>query len=376
VKLSFLDPLYSTPGPLAGVYLDTSRDIDDPDRAIELRWRHLREELAAQGADNVTVSALASAVGTNRQVSGRHGRALFASQGRLVLAEELPEPPVRDTALFGEIPDAMPLAVQHAPDLPYVAVTMNRQGLQEPDAKAGRQGADEMVALFQAGRWPMSRVAPQPLHQRGFPTQHGHDGAAGLAKELADLVHRSGAEVIVLGTEPEEPWARGALVNRLPQSLRDRIIMVACGGGQPEPEAGRALLEEGLDKVLSGRLNARDRMHADMYQAQRARHPAASDGMAAAVAALQRGQAQALLLNRPAEPSPRLWSGTNPTQISQTPGDLRAFGAPSVREEPAESALIRAVVDTGAEVIVVPREDLPMDQGVGVLLRYPPDTPP
>jgi hypothetical protein len=362
VKLSFLDPLYAAPGPLAGIYLDTSRDIDDPDKAVELRWRHLWNELMDQGTDSATVSALGKAVGTDSDVPGRHGQALFAAHGRLVLAQELPEPPVRDTARYGDIPDAMPLAVQHAPDIPYVAVEVSRED---------RDGdAPEVMARLEAGRWPMSRVAPEPRLDRRFPARQWHEGAAGLAEELDDLVHRSGAEVIVLGADAGQPWERGVLINRMPGALRERTVTVERGEGQPAAETGRALLEDELAKVLGGRLNQRDRMHIDMYQAQRARYPAISEGMEAAVAALQRGQAQALLVNRPAEPTQRLWGGTRPTQIAQSADDLWVFGAPSVREEPAESALIRAVVGTGAELIVVPRDELPMDDGVGVLLRY------
>jgi hypothetical protein len=126
VKLTFLDPLYATRGPYASVYLDTSRYIDDPDKAIGLRWRHLRDELTAQGADAAGIAALAEAVGDDREISGRHGQAIFATHGRLVLKEELPQSPVRDSACYGAVPDAMPLAIQHAPDIPYAAVTVHR----------------------------------------------------------------------------------------------------------------------------------------------------------------------------------------------------------------------------------------------------------
>ncbi|MGW2635258.1 hypothetical protein ACWC2K_39070, partial [Streptomyces chattanoogensis] len=53
MRLDFLEPLYKEAGPYASVYLDTSRDsaIEDPDAAIALRWRHLRDDLIAEGAD-------------------------------------------------------------------------------------------------------------------------------------------------------------------------------------------------------------------------------------------------------------------------------------------------------------------------------------
>ncbi|MDN3293208.1 hypothetical protein QWM81_03915 [Streptomyces ficellus] len=376
MKLSFLDPLYAAPDPVASVYLDTSRDIGDPDKAVELRWRHLRDDLTAQGADRATVAALSEMVRTDQEVPGRHGKALFAAHGRLLLAEELPEPPVRDSARLGEIPDALPLAVQHAPDIPYVAVAVRRERRPEPGGKAGGQGdVLDVVATFQAGRWPMSRVAPRPLVDREWRAEDGERGAAAVAAKLEDMVHRSGAEVIVLHVEENDPWARGVLLNRLSGTLRERTVTVEAGEGRVVADPRRALLEDEVGKVLGGRLSARDRTHTDTYRAQRARYPDASEGLAATVAALRRGQAQALLVNRPAHLTDPLWVGPGNTQISLSAEELRLFGGTSVRQERAGAALLRAAAGTGAELTVVPRDDMPMDDGVGVLLRYAPGSP-
>ncbi|MDW4909236.1 hypothetical protein RB628_28825 [Streptomyces sp. ADMS] len=126
VELTFLDPVYARPGPYACAYLDTSRDIPDPEAAISLRRRHLREDLAGQGADDATVAAVADVAGSDREIAGRHGQAIFASQGHLALVEEVPDPPAHDAARFSALPDVMPLAVQHAPDIPYAAATVHR----------------------------------------------------------------------------------------------------------------------------------------------------------------------------------------------------------------------------------------------------------
>ena len=46
MDLSFLTPLYETPGPVASVYLDTTRAEESGAQEIELRWRAARAELA------------------------------------------------------------------------------------------------------------------------------------------------------------------------------------------------------------------------------------------------------------------------------------------------------------------------------------------
>ncbi|MER5910411.1 hypothetical protein ABT124_07875 [Streptomyces sp. NPDC001982] len=76
MSLSFLEPLYKQPGPFASVYLDTSRDaaIDDPDAALQLRWRHLRDALMCEGTDRDSITAVAVTVGSDADAPGPTGR--------------------------------------------------------------------------------------------------------------------------------------------------------------------------------------------------------------------------------------------------------------------------------------------------------------
>lgn len=101
-----------------------------------------------------------------------------------------------------------------------------------------------------------------------------------------------------------------------------------------------------------------------------------TEGLAATVAALQRGQVAALLLNRPPGSSLRLWTGSQPTHLALTEAELMSFGVRAPREERADEALVRALVGTGAELVVVPESELRLYEGVGALLRYTdPGTP-
>ncbi|WKX69153.1 hypothetical protein [Streptomyces sp. XD-27] len=297
-------------------------------------------------------------------MSGRHGQAIFASHGHLVLVDELPEPPARDAARFTRLPDVLPLVVQHAPDIPYTAAAVHRV------AHADTGAPEEVEVDFQAGRWPSSKVSPGVRHHRRGPADQWPRGAARIAGELAELAYGSDAEAIVVsGT----PWARNVLVNRLPRPLRERVVAVPGDGRGTGP--GRALMERELDEALRGRLSARDRARMETFLAQRARGGGAVEGMADVVAALQRGQVSALLLNTPVQFWGPLWTGSQPTEIALSPAELESFGVLGFQEGPAGAALIRALVRTGAELVVVPRTELPLVEGVGVLLRYTdPDT--
>jgi hypothetical protein len=362
MRLHFLDSLYARPGPYASAYVDTSRDMDDPDKAIELHRRHARSDLIELGADPATVDATADAVGTDADLPGRHGQALFATHGELVLTEELPQPPAVDRASYALLPDAMPLALQHAPDIPYAAAVLTRVVSEDPQ-DSDTAPADLHVKL-QTGRWPSSAVAPRDLTSLRIPIRRWHQEAERLAAELAHLIDLGHADTLVVCGDTS---ARGVLVNRLPAPLRNRVATVP-GNGQ-DVESGRALLEPQLAALFHGRLSAHDRDRLESFAAQRARHPA-GEGLPATVAALQRGQADALVVNHPAEEWPPIWLGTSPDQIALSATDLQTFGATSYERQPPDAALLYAAVTTGAELIVVPREEMPLEDGIGVLLRY------
>jgi hypothetical protein len=359
MRLHFLDSLYARAGPYASVYVDTSRDIEDPDKAIELRRRHTRSDLIALGADPATADASADAVGTDADVPGWHGQALFATHGELVLTEELPQPPPVDKAKYTLLPDAMPLALQHAPDIPYAAVVLTRVGPRDSDS-----APEDLQVKLQTGRWPSSAVAPRTLTDLRLPIHGWHQEAGRLADELAHLVDLGHADTLVVCGDT---WARGVLANRLPAPLRSRVAAVP--GNAEDAESGRALLEPQLAALFRGRLSAHDRDRLEGFAAQRARNPD-SEGLTATVAALQRGQADALIVDHPFEEWPPIWLGSAPDQIALSPAELQTFGVAGYERQPADAALLYAAVTTGAELIVVPRKETSLEDGIGALLRY------
>ncbi|MFI1165471.1 hypothetical protein ACH4UM_18125 [Streptomyces sp. NPDC020801] len=360
MRLSFLEPLYKQSGPFASVYLDTSRDsaVEDPDAAIELRWRHLRDALRSEGADQGSITAAAGMVGGDADVPGAHGQAVFTAHGRPALLDELPAPPARDTAHFGTLPDTMPLIVQRAPGIPYLAVHVRYGGRHSTDA-VGTVRIDA-----EAGTWPLTRVAPGLRLHEEVPVADWPHAAEVIGRELEGYARRvSGEAVVVAG----DTWARGILVNRLPAALRGQVTTVE---GADQPVAGRALLERRLESHFSGRMAAHDRQLLDAFLAQRAREGASAEGLAAGVSELQRGRVKALFLNDHPESGLRLWVGPEPGQLALTEEELRSYGVQDVREERADAALTRALVGTRAELVVVPEERLRLREGMGVLLRY------
>ncbi|WP_369225973.1 hypothetical protein AB5J52_34445 [Streptomyces sp. R39] len=360
MKLSFLEPLYTQRGPFASVYLDTSRDgaIEDPDAAVQLRWRRLREALMAEGADRDSITAVAGTVGGDADVPGTHGRAVFTAHGHLALLDELPAPPARDTAHFGTLPDTMPLIVQHAPGIPYLAVHVHYGGRHSTDAV----GTVRIEA--EAGLWPLTRVTPGHRVDQEIPVADWTHAAGEVGRELEGHARRIDVETVFVAGDV---WARGILVRRLPAALRGRVTTVD-GAGESEP--GRALMEQCLERLFTGRMAAHDRALLDAFLAERARGGAFAEGLAPAVSELQRGRVKALFLNDHPESPLRLWAGPEPGQLALAEEELRSYGIREISEERADTALARAVVGTRAELVVVPEQELRLSEGVGVLLRY------
>lgn len=360
MRLSFLEPLYKQPGPFASVYLDTSRDsaVEDPDAAIELRWRHLRDALMSEGADQHSITAVARTVGRDTEIPGTHGQAVFTAHGRLALLDELPAPPARDTARFGTLPDTMPLIVQHAPGIPYLAVHVRYSGAHSTDAV----GAVRLDA--EAGTWPLAKVMPGHRLHEEIPVVDWLRTSEVIGRELEGHARRIGAEAVVVAGDV---WARGMLVHRLPVTLRRQVTTVE-GVGESVP--GRALMENRLEHLFRGHLAGRDQALVDAFLAQGAREGASAEGLAATVSALQRGRVKALVLNNHPESPLRLWIGPEPAQLALTEQELLSYGVQEVSEERADGALARTLVGTGAELVVVPEQQLRLSEGVGVLLRY------
>jgi hypothetical protein len=297
-------------------------------------------------------------VGSDTDVPGVHGQAVFTAHGRLALLDELPTPPARDSADFGTLPDTMPLIVQHSPEIPYVAAQVHCGGRHSTDAT----GTVRIEA--EVGVWPLTKVTPGHRLNEEIPVSDWLNAAEVTDRELEGHARRINAEAVFVAGDV---WARGILVRRLPAPLRGRITTVE-GAGRSEPR--RALLEHRLESLFSGRMAEHDQSLLAAFLVQRPRDGASAEGLAAAVSALQGGRVKALFLNNHPESPLRLWTGPEPSQLALTEQELRSYGIQDVGRERADAALTRALVGTKAELVVVPQQHLRLHEGVGVLLRY------
>jgi len=360
MELSYLRPLYDKPGRWASVYLDATRSEPDAEHQIELRWRALRQRLADRGADAATLDAVQEAISGHPYRSGRYGLAMFATAGETALVEPLPAPPATEIARYDPLPHAMPLVVQRGDEIPYVRVLSDRTGAEVTGLAV--DGAPRREQVRGTEGYPISKVRgggwSNPRYQRAAEESWKRN-AGDVAAAVAELAGSVGAEAIVIGGDPR---STELTVERLPRRWRDRVVVDHDAGEEALREATLIAVAEVADR------HARDAI--GRYRTQRG-EGSGSAGLADVVTRLQRGQADTVLLINDASSTDKLWIGPgDPSLVAVDQQTLRESGVEDPVEVRADEALLRAIVGTGADLVLVQPGEVELQHGIGAVLRY------
>jgi hypothetical protein len=362
MELSFLRPLYARPGPWASVYLDASRDTPDASPALELRWRALAGQLGDLGAEPETVDALDRVVRGHEPRPGEYGLAAFATGGEVVLAEYLSAPPRRDLADYGPLPHTMPLVAQRGEHVAWVRVLTNRTGADIDAVSVGgvprhahvRGGESFPIRRIQSGGWAQARF------QREAMTSWKRN-AKDAAYATAEIADRVGAEVIVVAGDPH---ARSELAAQLPELWRERVVLTDAGSRAAGADHGR--LDDVTVQAVAEVADEHTRTVLDRYCQQER----VGNGLGAVVAALQRNQVDTMLIVDDPSSTATLWIGPEPTDIALSAEELRNMAVDTPVQVRADAALVRALAATDAALALVGPDEVPLEDGVGAVLRY------
>jgi hypothetical protein len=362
MDLGFLRPLYESDAPVASVHLDTSRDRTDAGKELELRWRHLRDELSSLGTDKATLDVLEQAVrdGSSRAF-GNHGHSLFASEGRLLGAYTLSEPPAQSRALRMPVPDPLPVVVDRGRYLPYVLVALDRvnakvfsytgQPSSGPASEKDFSGADLRNID------PMGRGGPGVLSGyngrfdgKHYPMETWRENTARIAQQVREAVAEVDARIIFVGGDEEAiAYLRDNLGERK-LSIPIRLVAGGRGGPDAEERLHAAAAEALRDFVIDGH----DDIIADYHQ--KLANDQAVRGTEPTLPMLSEARVRTLLLGADRDGEPELWgSPGEPVLVSKDPADLddpdAAFRAPAsalmLRSAMAADAGFGEVLDHG-----------------------------
>lgn len=346
MDLSFLRPLYERPGPWTSVMLDASRDTEDGGKAVALRLAALRADL--EGAPPADLEAVEAAVEADRGEGGPHNLAVLVNGGEVVLGETLPPGPER--AVHARLPDVMPLIAGRGDHVAWLRVLLDRAGA-DLTASAG-----EIARIVEGGQqYPLHKTRmggwSAPRRQRAVEVAWDRN-ATDVADVVAGLAESTGAEVVVLAGDVR---ARQLCRERLPKTLR--VVETESGPDQLDDAVAAAVAEVAAEQ----RDDLLDRFHTHNG------HDGAT-GLGGVVRALAAARANTLFTVPTPVPDRELWIGPTPTDLATTADELRASGVTDPALERADSAIVRAAVMTGADLVLLDG-DAPAD-GLGALLRY------
>ena len=381
MNVSFLRELYQRPGPWASVYLDATHNTADGDQAVGLRWRGLREQLAAQGADEPTLTAMDYAVNTGYQVNavpavgptagqGRVGLAVFAAHGRVALAEPLPRPPVREQATWSRRPQTGPLIAAAHDQVRWVRAVVDRAGGTLTAADAGHLRINRDVPT--AEQYPKHKSGQGGWSQLNFERstvtvwdRNVHD----VVDAVTDAADRMGADVVIVAGDVR---ARQMLIDRLPKRLAGRVVESDTGSRAPgaDPSTLDDVTAEAVARVARDhRLELLDRYRMDLSRGR------AREGVGPVSEAAWQAAVDVLLLTDDSDfvgvDPVRVWiDPEDPRAVAPDPAVLREVGVSGAEQENAVAALIAAAAAGDAEVVTVDPNDVVLTDGIGAITRY------
>ncbi|GAA0652941.1 Vms1/Ankzf1 family peptidyl-tRNA hydrolase [Streptomyces thermocarboxydovorans] len=369
MDLAFLHPLYEHSGPWASVYVGTSRHTEDTPHERHLTARAMAGELAGQGADEATCRAVSHAIDELRHSSEPHGRAMFARGGEVVLDPPLARAPQRDQATWAPLPRVTPLLELAGEDPVCIVAYVDRKGADfELRSALGRDDAGGVTGR----QWPVHRTSSVDWSERHFQLRVENTwehNAAEIADALAVSQEETGADLLILvGDDRERHEVRG----RLPQRLHHLVVEASHG-------AGSRLLGDDVDRARNEHVQAHAAAELERFLAARGRDDAggagAVEGVPALVEAAREHRIDELLI-RPDGPDAHreVWIGEDPDQLAVRRTELKTLGEQRSWAARADDALVRSVVTTDAEALVVTLvpgldDDTPVG-GLGALLRW------
>lgn len=372
MHLGFLQGIYAREGPFATVYLDTSGDAEDAAKAIELRWRSAREQLAARGADEATLEAVGNVLGEHEWRTGHRGQVIVATSSGVVLSDELPDRPLDLTdderVHYGPIPHLLPYLRMRAARIPYMVAVVDHQGADISTVNAARLASETNVEGDDAPLHKSHTVGAgnETRHQNAVEEQWKKN-AAEIADELSKRAVRVGAEAIVLAGDVQQ---RKLVREQIRKGLLDRVFETEAShrGRDATDEALQREIAHAIEEAVSSRTTET----VSDFERERGQGKRAVEGWKNIVSALQLEQVETVLRTVPegGETSDKLRIGPAFNQIGTDATEVTAMGADQSHPVPADDALVRALAGSDAQLVLVDPSRVELADGIGAVLRY------
>lgn len=361
MKLDNIRSVYDGERFCASVYIDVSRDNEDAERQIGLRWRAALGDLAEAGCDQPTLDSLEEfAAAADAEPSPDHGVAVFARAGAVLFAAGMPAPPRRPIARFAHLPHLMPLLAQAPPPLPQLLVRADLAGGEIASMDSNTQVTDQV----RGSGWPVHRTSlggwSQSRYQRAVD-EAWRRNADDLADAVVSAAEKTHADIIVLAGDVR---ARSLLLDSLPAAVAELVVTVDADVSTGSDRLQSAAEEAGHRHRAQAAKHVLDDLRVGLARAE------AVQGIGPTVAALRDGRVAQLLIDDHPTSQAKAWIGPELSELALAEPELRERGVRDPAEDRLDAALVRAVAGTDAELHLVPEGEDPPDEGLGATLRY------
>lgn len=348
------------PGPVISLYLATEVSSETGAEELELRWRALREQASAEGADEAGLETLDGVV-AGSHTSGE-GLVAFVAADELAFRRHLGAP-IGDRVAVGALPQLVPL-LDWEQDHPRFAVVLSDRTGAEIHVVGGDRG-DEALSV-EGDEDPIRKVQPGGWSQRRYQNRAENTWEANammVADELATIAHSERIDFVMIAGDVRA-------VQFLSEHLVPEVESIAFEI-DTEPRSLEEIQGE-LEAAAAAYTAQTTRVLLEKFQEERGQQDLAVEGAEATLEALRMAQVDTLLVSTGIEDGSAWFAPSDLTQAALSKSTLTDIGLDDVHEARLVDVLIRSALGTGARVRVLPvlpKDQVP-NQGIGAILRY------
>lgn len=373
MKIDWLKPLLTAPGPFVTVYIDATR-TSEGDREVENRWKSVRRSLEKDGADDAVLDTISEEIVRPTRVGGSHGRVVIADETGILVDRVTKTPPAVQKGTYGPFPALLQAAGAADESVDYLRIVVDRLGADLTWSEAGGHMPYAEHESVEGGHDVVNKVSSGGLSHKRIEARAEDSwerNAEAVASEVDRQVTEHRPEVLLLSGDVR---AVSLLKGALPKKTAELVVDVA--GGSRGPGVNEESFEANIHEALEAFRVQRRTTVLDEFRLEHGRSTGGVTGLADVIAVLARGQVKELLLSDRYGPDTELdgrsvWVGAEPLQLAGSEAELTSLGSVTDEHElPATIALVRAALGQDAGLTFVPDDELSLVDGVGALLRW------
>jgi hypothetical protein len=364
--LQRLHEVYGQRGPFSTVHVDVSRAAEDAAEQVGLRWRAALDALRDAGAPREHLDAVSRAAEQATDLPGDVQRTVVVNAEGILLDEQIPaRTAAAGRAVFGTLPDAVPLLAEATSWVPYVIVQTQRAHAAVALRVAGRsggverevEGEDFHMRKVRVGGWAHRRI-----QQHAEEVWEGN--AEAVAEEVVRVLRRSRAQLVVVAGDVR---ARQALEAELNETGEVTAEVVGIDANTLPEGSSTEALDTGLQEALGEQERRRLDDVLDRLAQGVGRGDTGVEGVPAVVGALQQAKVDVLLLHPGGLVDQQLGALADAPWVA-----TRAEEQPvePLGDAPAGDTLARAAVLTNADVVVLEDPHPQLGDGAAAVLRW------